>query len=65
MTINGIVNIYYYFEASRRLTMENNQSTVYEYNIVIDILAEMVTSYITKHSNLQKEELKNANKNDK
>ena len=45
--------------------MENNQSTVYEYNIVIDILAEMVTSYITKHSNLQKEELKNANKNDK
>lgn len=45
--------------------MNMEEAAEYKYQTLIDILAEMVTSYITKHSNLQKEELENANKNDK
>jgi hypothetical protein len=45
--------------------MDMEQASEYKYQTLIDILAEMVTSYITKHSNLQKGELESANKNDK
>lgn len=39
--------------------MDERASTEFQYNIVIEILSEMVSSYISKYSNLQKVELKN------
>lgn len=44
--------------------MNMEEASEYKYQTLIDILAEMVTSYITKHSNLQKGELENADKGD-
>ncbi len=44
--------------------MNMEKTTEYNYQTLIDILAEMVTSYITKQSSLQKGEIKNADKND-
>lgn len=45
--------------------MRSATSVEYQYNILVDILAEMVTSYITKQSNPQIGEIKSENKNDK
>lgn len=39
------------------------ESTEYQYSILLDILAEMVMSYITQQSNPQKGEMKSENKN--
>lgn len=44
--------------------MKMEEASEYKYQTLIDILAEMVTSYIAKQSNLQKGEIKSADKND-
>lgn len=45
--------------------MLNQSSIDYQYNIILDILAEVVTNYITEQSNSQKGEMENADKNNK
>lgn len=43
--------------------MNMEEASEYKYQTLIDILAEMVTSYITKQSNPRKGENKSADKN--